>query len=206
MRFVARSFRLRDLQREIKEGLNVVEAWNRATSIIRYGNSGGFATNRHDQQEPCVLALHLPQAALGSVNTPMIQDLLAEPEWAGMLTREDKRALTPLFWTHVSPYGEVDLTVASRLAMRALEPCQADRGNTYPQPSAHRHAPRPGPGPSPRGTCRLMPRSLTTPLMCRSWHEGWERVGAQRKRSRAAGRTNAAAPPSGSPGSGRGYA
>ena len=60
----------------------------------------------------------------------MIQDLLAEPEWAGVLTTEDKRALTPLFWTHVSPYGEVKLNMASRLALRALEPAQADRENT----------------------------------------------------------------------------
>jgi TnpA family transposase len=125
--FVARSLRLRDLQREIKEGLNVVESWNRANSVIRYGNSGEFATNRHDQQELGVLALHLLQAALVYVNTLMIQDLLAEPEWAGVLTTEDKRALPPLFWTHVSPYGEVKRNMASRLALRAVS---ADRKNT----------------------------------------------------------------------------
>jgi TnpA family transposase len=125
--FVARYLRLRDLQREINEGLQIVESWNRANSIIRYGNSGEFATNRHNQQELGVLALHLLQAALVYVNTLMIQDILAEPEWAGVLTTADKRALTPLFWTHVSPYGEVKLNMASRLVLRALEPSHADR-------------------------------------------------------------------------------
>jgi len=32
--FVARYLRDRDLQREINEGLNVVESWNRANSVI----------------------------------------------------------------------------------------------------------------------------------------------------------------------------
>jgi hypothetical protein len=45
----------------------------------------------------------------------MIQDLLAEPEWADVLTLEDRRGLTPLFWSHVLPYGEVKLDMDSRL-------------------------------------------------------------------------------------------
>jgi hypothetical protein len=39
------------------------------------------------------------------VNTLMIQDLLAEPAWAQVLTEEDRRGLTPLFWAHVLPCG-----------------------------------------------------------------------------------------------------
>lgn len=35
--FIARYLRNRDLQREINEGLNVVESWNRANSVIFYG-------------------------------------------------------------------------------------------------------------------------------------------------------------------------
>ncbi len=38
---------------------------------------------------------------------------------AGALTAEDRRGLTPLFWTHVAPYGEVKLNMAKRLALRA---------------------------------------------------------------------------------------
>jgi TnpA family transposase len=41
-----------------------------------------------------VLCLRILQAALVYVNTLMIQDLLAEPEWAQVLTEEDRRGLT----------------------------------------------------------------------------------------------------------------
>ena len=111
--FVARYLRDRDLQREIEEGLNLIEAWNRVNGVIFYGKSGEFATNRRDQQELGMLSLHILQAALVYVNTLMIQDILAEPEWAGVLTPEDLRGLTPLFWAHVQPYGEVKLNMTS---------------------------------------------------------------------------------------------
>jgi TnpA family transposase len=42
--FVARHLRERDLQREIEEGLNVVEAWNGADSVICYGRGGEIST------------------------------------------------------------------------------------------------------------------------------------------------------------------
>ena len=124
--FVCRYLRDRDLQREINEGLNVVEAWNRVNGVIFYGKSGEFATNGRDQQELGMLALHILQAAMVYVNTLMVQDVLAEPEWSGVLTAEDSRGLTPLFWTHVSPYGEVKLNMTRRLALRPIEPPPAD--------------------------------------------------------------------------------
>ena len=114
-------------QREIEEGLNLIEAWNRVNSVIFYGKSGEFATNRRDQQELGMLALHLLQAALVYVNTLMIQDILAEPEWAGVLTAEDLRGLTPLFWAHVLPYGEVRLNMTRRLALSASHTPDLDR-------------------------------------------------------------------------------
>ncbi|MGW2600277.1 Tn3 family transposase [Streptomyces klenkii] len=117
--FVARYLRDRDLQREIQEGLNVVEGWNGANDVIFFGKSGELSSNRRDQQELSVLSLHLLQTALVFVNTLMIQDLLADPEWADVLTEEDKRALTPLFWMHVRPYGEVQLNMGHRLQLAA---------------------------------------------------------------------------------------
>ncbi len=98
--FVARYLRDRDLQREIQEGLNVVEGWNGANDIIFFGKSDELSFSRREQQELSVLALHLLQTALVFVNALMIQDMLADPEWADVLTDEDKRALTSLFWTH----------------------------------------------------------------------------------------------------------
>ena len=124
---VERNARAWRAQREIEEGLNLIEAWNRVNSVIFYGKSGEFATNRRDQQELGMLALHLLQAALVYVNTLMIQDILAEPEWAGVLTAEDLRGLTPLFWAHVLPYGEVRLNMTRRLALSASHTPDLDR-------------------------------------------------------------------------------
>jgi hypothetical protein len=53
--FVARYLRSRALQREIHEGLNVVESWNRANAVIFYGKGGDLASNRRDEQEMSVL-------------------------------------------------------------------------------------------------------------------------------------------------------
>ncbi|ABD11734.1 transposase, TnpA family [Frankia casuarinae] len=115
--FVARYLRDRDLQREINEGLNVVESWNRANSVIFFGKGGDIATNRRDEQELSVLCLRVLQAALVYVNTLMVQDVLADDDWAEQLTDADLRGLTPLFWTHVAPYGEVKLDMTSRLTL-----------------------------------------------------------------------------------------
>jgi hypothetical protein len=38
------------------------------------------------------------------VNTLIIQQILAEPEWAGRLTDRDKQALTALTWSHINSY------------------------------------------------------------------------------------------------------
>ena len=40
----------------------------------------------------------------------MVQDVLAD-DWADRLTDVDHRGLTPLFCTHVAPYGEVRLNM-----------------------------------------------------------------------------------------------
>ena len=113
--FIARYLRLRDLQREIEEGLNVIESWNGANGVLAYGKRGDIQTNRRDEQELFVLCLRILQAALVYVNTLMLQDILDEPAWAQKLTPADRRGLTPLFWMHVLPYGEVNLDMTSRL-------------------------------------------------------------------------------------------
>lgn len=63
----------------------------------------------------------------------MIQDMLADPEWADVLTDEDKRALTPLFWMHIQPYGEVRLNMGSRLQLAQPVPQDPDPD---PEPAA----------------------------------------------------------------------
>ena len=117
--FVARYLLDRDLQREIEEGLNVVESWNAANAVIYYGKGGEISTNRREEVEMAALCLRILQASLVYVNTLMLQDVLAEPAWAEKLTPADRRTLTPLFWSHVRPYGEVNLDLGSRLDIGA---------------------------------------------------------------------------------------
>jgi hypothetical protein len=48
----------------------------------------------------------------------MIQDLLDDPDAGDILvTPADKRRVTPLFWEHALPYGEVKLNMTSRLTL-----------------------------------------------------------------------------------------
>ncbi|MGP3931935.1 hypothetical protein [Nonomuraea sp. KM88] len=51
----------------------------------------------------------------------MLQDVLADPERATLLKPADRRGLTPLFWQHVQPYGEVRLDVAERLPLGSAD-------------------------------------------------------------------------------------
>jgi TnpA family transposase len=122
MWWMARYLRDRDLQRDVNEGLNVVESWNRADSVIFFGKGGDIAINRRDEQELAVLCLQVLQAALVYVNTLMIQDVLADEDWAAQLTEADRRGVMLLFWTHVAPYGEVKLDMSSRLALSGPAP------------------------------------------------------------------------------------
>jgi hypothetical protein len=63
------------------------------------------------------IALHLLQVSLVYLNTLMIQRVLGEPEWANRLVAEDQRALTPLLWNHINPYGQFRLDMNTRLAI-----------------------------------------------------------------------------------------
>ncbi len=40
-----------------------------------------------------------------------------DPQWQDVLTPEDRRGLTALFWAHVRPYGEITLNMTNRLAL-----------------------------------------------------------------------------------------
>jgi len=105
------------LRQEIHEGLNVVENWNSANSFIFYGKGGEVATNRLEDQELSVLALHLLQICLVFVNTLMIQQVLNEPNWHSRMGIEDFRALTPLIYSHINPYGVFELDMKARLPL-----------------------------------------------------------------------------------------
>ncbi len=109
-----------EIRREIHEGLNVVENWNSANSFIFYGKGGEIQTNRMEDQEIAVLALHLLQNCLVLINTLMIQEVLLEQNKSLLqkLVPEDFRALTPLIYAHVNPYGTFKLNMHERLKIQ----------------------------------------------------------------------------------------
>jgi TnpA family transposase len=108
-----------DLRREINAGLNVVESWNNTNGFIFYGNAGELATNRQEDQEAGLLALHLIQASLVYINTLMIQRVLAEKEWLERMKPRDLAALSPLLTQHINKFGHFDLDLETRLPIGA---------------------------------------------------------------------------------------
>jgi hypothetical protein len=49
------------------------------------------------------------------VNTLLIQQVLADPKHLQQMKKEDLRALTPLIYSHVTPYGTFRLDSNERL-------------------------------------------------------------------------------------------
>ncbi|MEW2807940.1 hypothetical protein AB0929_12615 [Streptomyces massasporeus] len=84
------------------------------------------------------------------VNTLLVQQVLAEPDWAKRLSGEDRRGLTALFCSNVNPYGTFRLDMGKRLDLgpAAALPCPAPNPGGRP-PVGHgdamrrRHRPAP---------------------------------------------------------------
>jgi TnpA family transposase len=113
--FLCRYLNSEDTRREINGGLNVVEQWNGANDFVFFARRGEMTSNRREDHEISMLALHLLQNCMVYVNTLMVQQVLARPHWTERLTARDLDALTPLIWDHVNPYGRFDLDMEARL-------------------------------------------------------------------------------------------
>ncbi len=64
-----------------------------------------------------MLCLHLLQSTLVHLNTIFLQLVLDDGNLT--LAAEDRRALSPLFWTHINPYGHFPLDMDTRLDLAA---------------------------------------------------------------------------------------
>jgi hypothetical protein len=94
--------------------------------FILFGTGGEIATNRQEDRELTMLALHLLQNCLVFINTLMIQRVLSEAAWEKQLTAEDLRGLTPLMYSHISPYGAFLLDMHTHLDLeRPVEAAHA---------------------------------------------------------------------------------
>ncbi|GAA4621917.1 hypothetical protein GCM10023196_012030 [Actinoallomurus vinaceus] len=104
-----------ELRREIHGGLQVVESWNSANTVLHYGKDGALTDPDKEHAETSMLALHLLQSALVHVNTLLLQRVLAVLAWVKKLSDEDRRGLTALFWSNINPYGTFRLDMDKRL-------------------------------------------------------------------------------------------
>ena len=96
----------------------MVENWNSANTVVFYGKDSELTGADAENQATSMLALHLLQSALVHVNTILLQTVLGEAQWATRLTKDDRRALSPLFWAHVNPYGRFSLDMDARLDLQ----------------------------------------------------------------------------------------
>jgi hypothetical protein len=68
-----------------------------------------------------IVPLHLLQICLVYINTLLIQRVLAEPQHQQAMQPEDWRALTPLIYHHITPYGWFHLNLQERLPIEEVQ-------------------------------------------------------------------------------------
>lgn len=113
--FLCRYLSSEALRIDIHDRLNVVERVNGIMGFIFYGRLGELSTNNTNDQELSLLCLHLLQVCMVYINTILIQTALSDPKWILILKTDDRRALSPLFYAHINPYGFLSLDMTLRI-------------------------------------------------------------------------------------------
>jgi hypothetical protein len=54
------------------------------------------------------------------IDTLLTEQILSEPDWMGQMGVNELRALTPLIYAHVNPYGVFRLNMTKRLQIESL--------------------------------------------------------------------------------------
>ncbi|MED3069659.1 Tn3 family transposase [Bacillus thuringiensis] len=118
--FLCEYLHFEEIRREIHEGLNTVESWNSGNGFIFYGKNSEMRSNSVEDQEVSALSLQLLQNCLIYMNTLMIQEVLYDNNqyWLKKMIPEDFRGLTPLFYTHINPYGTFKLNMDKRIPIK----------------------------------------------------------------------------------------
>ncbi len=115
---ICRSYALNLVTAQLRSPGNICP-WSSpiSSSFVFFARRGEMVSNRREDPDISMLALHLIQNCMVYINTLMIQKVLSQQHWQGRLTPRDYAALTPLIWEHVNPYGRFDLDMNARLAL-----------------------------------------------------------------------------------------
>jgi hypothetical protein len=84
---------------------------------VFFARRGELASNRHEDHEISMLALHLLHNCLIYINPLVLQQVLARSHWSQKLGARDLGAMTPLIWEHVTPNGRFELDMNARLPL-----------------------------------------------------------------------------------------
>ncbi|KMT63342.1 Tn3 family transposase [Listeria newyorkensis] len=104
-----------ELRKEIHAGLNTVGNWHSASDFVFFGQGGEIRHNQLEEQEIAMLSLQLIQNCMIYMNTLKIQSVLSKKEWQNKMEAEDYRALTPMIYNHINPYGEFHIDMKKRI-------------------------------------------------------------------------------------------
>lgn len=91
----------------------MVENGKSGNTVIFYGKDGDLTGPDREHAETSMLALHLLQSATGE--HPARADVLETPSFHDRMGGDEQRGLSPLFWTHINPYGQFRLDMDTRL-------------------------------------------------------------------------------------------